>query len=90
MLLCKDFTTRVLHQPAKDHLAAVKKRGKSSALGEYYWTRHPMAEPQLEFHIAYFTEKGELRLRKEEVIIIKHLSQAINRRMEDTGIDFLV
>ena len=85
MFLCKEIyigsTTQALYQWAKEHLAAVKKCDKSLALGEQYWVWHAMEELQLEFRMAHFTEKDELRLQIEETIIIKHLSSVINRRM---------
>ena len=93
-LLCKEIyigsTTRSLHQRAKEHLAAVKKHDETSALGEHYRIQHVTDHPQLEFRIARLTEKDELRLRIEEAITIKKLLPAINRRIEDTGVYFLV
>ena len=90
-LICKEIcigsTTRALHQRAKEHLAAAKKHDETSALGKHYQTQHVTDHPQLEFRIACLTEKDELRLRI--AITIKKLLPAINRRIEETGVDFL-
>ena len=92
-LICKEIyigsTTRALHQRAKEHLAAAKKHDESSALGVHYRIQHVTDPPQLEFRIVRLTKKDELRLRIEEAIAIKKLLPAINRRIEDTGVDFL-
>ena len=93
-LLCNGIyigsTTRTLHQRAKEHIAAARKYDKTSAVGYHYMTQHGTDQPKLEFRIARRTEKDELRLRIEEAIIIKKLAPVLNRRAEDTGVDFLV
>ena len=83
-------TTRTLHQRAKEHIAAARKYDKTSVVGYHYMTQHGTDQPKLEFRIARRTEEDELRLRIEEAIIIKKLAPALNRRAEDTGVDFLV
>ena len=43
----------------------------------------------MRFRIVCTTERDELRLRIEEAQVIRTMKPAINRRGEETGIDFL-
>ena len=43
----------------------------------------------MRFRIVCTTERDELRLRIEEAQVIRMMKPAINRRGEETGIDFL-
>ena len=82
-------TTRALHDRAKEHIAAAKKRCQTSAVGEHYKVHHPTEEPRLRFCIIRRTEKDELRLRIEEALTINEIAPAMNRRSEDMGLNFL-
>ena len=48
-----------------------------------------MCSPKLRFRIVCATEKDELRLRIEEALAIRSRKPTLNRRGEETGIDFL-
>ena len=82
-------TTRALHDRAKEHVTAATKHSRTSAIGEHYQLHHPTDEPRLLFRIIRRTKKDELRLRIEEALMIKELAPTINRRGEETGLDFL-
>ena len=82
-------TTRALHDRAKEHVTAATKHSRTSAIGEHYQLHHPTDEPRLLFRIIRRTKKDELRLRIEEALMIKELAPTINRRCEETGLDFL-
>ena len=43
----------------------------------------------MRFRIVCTTERDELRLRLKEAQVIRTMKPAINRRREETGIDFL-
>ena len=82
-------TTRALHERAKEHIAAARNKSRTSAIGEHYGMHHPTSEPRLQFRIIRRTEKDELRLRIEEAMAIREAAPSLNRRKEETGIDFL-
>ena len=91
--LCKatyiGSTVRALHERAKEHLASAKNKTKASAMGVHYKTCHKKSKPKMRFRIVCTTERDELRLRIEEAQVIRMMKPAINRRGEETGIDFL-
>ena len=82
-------TTWDLHERAKEHIAAARNNSQTSAIGEHYDMNHPTSEPWLQIGIIRRTEKDELRLRIEEAMAIRDASPSLNRRKEETGIDFL-
>ena len=91
--ICKaayiESTVRALHERAKEHLASAKKKTKTSAMGVHYKTCHKKSKPKMSFRIVCTTERDELRLRIEEAQVIHTMKPAINRRGEETAIDFL-
>ena len=80
-------TIRPLHDRVKEHVAATKKRSRTSAVGEHYERHHRTGDPKLRFRIVYTTGKDELRLRIVEAITIRDKKPTMNRRGEETGID---
>ena len=64
-------TIRPLHDGAKEHVAAAKKRNRTSAVGEHYERHHRTGDPKLRFRIVYTTGKDELRLRIVEAMTIR-------------------
>ena len=79
---------RALHERAKEHLASAKNKTTASAMGVHYKTCHKKSKPKMRFRIVCTTERDELRLRIEEAQVIRTMKPAINRRGEETGIDF--
>ena len=82
-------TVHALHERAKEHLTSAKKKTKASAMGVHYKTYHKKSKPNMRFRIVCTTERDELQLRIEEAQVIRTMKPAINRRGEETGIDFL-
>ena len=82
-------TIRPLHDRAKEHVAAAKKRSQTSAVGKHYKRPHRTGNQKLRFRILYATRKDELRLRIVEAIIITDKKPTMNRCGEENGIDFL-
>ena len=60
-------------------------------MGVHYKNAHKnlKSSPKLRFTIVCATEKDELRLRIEEALAIRSRKPTLNRRGEETGIDFL-
>ena len=60
-------------------------------MGVHYKNAHKnlKSSPKMRFRIVCTTERDELRLRIEEAQVIRTMKPAINRRGEETGIDFL-
>ena len=84
------MTTRRLHERAREHVAAVKRRSKTSALGEHYWREHRAANGDIaiSFEIVRH-ERNTLRLHIEEALAIRKYKPELNRRPEDLGAGFL-
>ena len=90
--LCKQTyigqTTRRLHDRAHEHIAAVKHKHRTSALGEHYIEQHPNDDPAISFVILKHC-KDVLRLHIEEAIKIQKLRPAMNRKREHLSTGFL-
>ena len=84
-------TARDLNDRAREHIASAKTQTKASAMGVHYKNAHKnlKSSPKLCFRIVCATEKDELRLRIEEELAIRSRKPTLNRRGEETGIDFL-
>ena len=83
------MTTRRLHERAREHVAAVKRRSKTSALGEHYCREHTAANGgiAISFEIVGH-ERNILRLHIEEALAILKYKPELNRRQEDLGTGF--
>ena len=84
-------TVRALHDRAREHIASAKNQTKASAMGVHYKNAYKnlKSNPKLRFRIVCATEKNELRWRIEEALAIRTRKPTLNRRGEETGIDFL-
>ena len=92
--ICQDMyigmTTRLLHERAREHLAAARNHSASSAFGEHYRDTHPKMKPEIMFSIITRTHgSNSLYLHIEEAMAIQKLKPALNRRLENTGTGFL-
>ena len=83
------FTVRVCHDRARELIASAKNQPKASAMSVHYKNTHKKSSPKLRLRIVCATEKDELRLRIGVALAIRSRKPTLNRRGEETGIDFL-
>ena len=88
-MFARSHTSVLLHTRAKEHIAAAKKKSDTTGVGEHDRKHNPSMEPHPRFRIIRRTGRDELRLLIDEAIAIREARPAINRRREESGVEFL-